>query len=75
MCLTSALTLLKSALVSPTKASPPGRESAKSLFLLHVWQLKRGNGAMVFTAFQANKEGVSSVHWHSKQAKPSSTDT
>lgn len=74
MDFTSAVTLLKSALVSSTKASLSARESAKSFFQLHVATEKRKWANAVYN-LPANKEGVSSVRWHSIQAKPSSTDT
>lgn len=75
MYLTSAVTLLKSAIVSPTKVSLPAREGVKPFFLVTMWPLKRGNGPMLFTTFQSINEVRALCTGTANKQSPSNTDT
>lgn len=69
---TLAVTLLKSALASSTKASLQGKGKCEIMFLVTVATEER-KWANAVCHLPANKEGASSVH--RKQAKPLTTDT
>lgn len=57
MYLTSAVTLLKSALVSPTKASLPGRESATLfIYLFFLVATEKRKWANAVTTYQPIKK-------------------